>query len=154
MYYYCVWAHRATRTLHIPNQQHTVYRCSWGWTCRTETCRAVKHIVNKYSTITNIVYLVGLFIILQDDTWFLQYQTAQNCLHHCWPLQHTTMSEGTMTLIMQAVCKFLTVLILGLSTERLLWGRTILHDPDEVLQVRSRLYSLSLIHGRTAECFI
>ena len=45
---------------HIPNQQHTVYRCSWGWTCRSETCRAVKHIVKKYSTVTKVVYLVGL----------------------------------------------------------------------------------------------
>ena len=55
-----VWTHRATHSLHIPKQQHTVYRCSWIWTCRSETCRAVKHIVNKYSTVTEVVYLVGL----------------------------------------------------------------------------------------------
>ena len=55
-----VWAHRATDNLHITNQQRTVYRCSWGWTCRSETCRAVRHIVNKYSTITKVVYLLGL----------------------------------------------------------------------------------------------
>ena len=55
-----IWTHRPTHNLHIPNQQHTVYRCSWGWTCRSETSRAVKHIVNKYSTITKVVYLVGL----------------------------------------------------------------------------------------------
>jgi hypothetical protein len=46
-----VWTHRATHNLHIPNQQHTVYRRSWGCTCRPETCRAVKHIVNRYSTV-------------------------------------------------------------------------------------------------------
>ena len=55
-----VWTHRATRNLHIPNQQHTVHRCFWRWNCRSETCRAVKHIVNKYSTITKVVYFVGL----------------------------------------------------------------------------------------------
>ena len=55
-----VRTHPATHNLHIPNQQHTVYRCPWGWTGRSETCRAVKHIVNKYSTITKVVYLVGL----------------------------------------------------------------------------------------------
>ena len=55
-----VWTHRATHNPHIPNYQHTVYRRSWRWTCRSETCRAVKHIVNKYSTITKVVYLVGL----------------------------------------------------------------------------------------------
>ena len=54
-----VGTHRATHNLHIPNQQHTVYRRSWGCTCRSETCGAVKHIVNKYSTITKVC-LVGL----------------------------------------------------------------------------------------------
>ena len=56
-----IWTHRATRNLHISNLQHTVYRCS-GRTCRSETCRTLKHIVNKYSTITKVVYLVGLHI--------------------------------------------------------------------------------------------
>jgi hypothetical protein len=42
-----VRTHRATRNLHIPNQQHTVYRRSWGRTCRSETCRAVKYIVKQ-----------------------------------------------------------------------------------------------------------
>ena len=45
-------------------EQQTIFTyqtsSSWGWTCRSETCRAVKHIVNKYSTITKVVYLVGL----------------------------------------------------------------------------------------------
>ena len=42
-----VRTHRATHNLHIPNQQHTVYRRPWGWTCRSETRRAVKYIVNN-----------------------------------------------------------------------------------------------------------
>ena len=39
---------------------HLTYGRSWGWTCRSETCRAVKHIVNKYSIIKilcNILFL-------------------------------------------------------------------------------------------------
>ena len=57
-----VWTHRATHNLHIPNQQHAVYRGSWGWTCRSETCRGVKNTMNKYSTIKKVVYLVETHI--------------------------------------------------------------------------------------------
>ena len=42
----------------------------------SETCRAAKHIVNKYSTITNCVSCWTTYIISQDDTRFLEYQIA------------------------------------------------------------------------------
>ena len=75
-------AHRATHNLHIPNQQHAVYRCFWWWTCRSEICRAVKHIVNKYSTITKVVYLVGLHM------WYLT--VFPRCVYLYWwsPTSH------------------------------------------------------------------